>query len=107
MGILVDFNVYVGASAAGNSSKHGLGYDVVMKLVNPYLNQGYHLYLDNFYTSPQLVRDLFLKGTLSIGTGKVNREGFPSVHGECEGVGKEKAARYLTLVTEKVSLSAW
>ena len=76
-GYTIDFNVYIGASAAGKTSKYGLGYDVVMKLVNPYLNQGYHLYLDNFYTSPQLVRDLFLNGTLSTGTGKISGEGFP------------------------------
>ena len=49
-----------------------------MKLMALFLDQGYHLYLDNFYTSPQLVRDLFLKGTPSTGTAKPNRKDFPA-----------------------------
>ncbi|CAB3984645.1 Hypothetical predicted protein [Paramuricea clavata] len=51
-------------------SQNGLGYDVVMKLVNPYLGQGYHVYFDNFFTSPKLVEYLFMNGTPSSGTGK-------------------------------------
>ena len=77
-GYTVDFNVYIGKDAAKDTSEHGLGYDVVMKLMEPYLDQGYHLYLDNFYTSSQLVTDLFLHGTPSAGTVKLNRKGFPA-----------------------------
>ena len=58
-GYTVDFNVYIGKDAAKDTSEHGLGYDIVMKLMEPYLDQGYHLHLDNFYTSSQLVTDLF------------------------------------------------
>ena len=75
-GYTVDFNIYIGKNAAETPSKHGFGYskfsqdlfpnqrecilhilfvfhnryDVVMKLMAPYLDQRYHLYLDNFYT---------------------------------------------------------
>ena len=76
-GYTVDFNVYIGKSQHEEPSTHGLGYDVVMKLVNPYLGQGYHVFFDNFFTSPKLVQDLFLKGTPSSGTCRVDREGFP------------------------------
>ena len=76
-GYTIDFNVYVGKAAAEGTSEHGLGYDVVMKLMEPYLGQGYHLYLDNYYTSPRLVSDLFLHGTPSVGTGKLLRTGIP------------------------------
>ncbi len=76
-GYTVDFNVYTGKNAAKDISQHGLSYDVVMELMDPYLGQGYHLYLDNFYTSPQLVKDLFSKGTPSVGTVKPNRKDFP------------------------------
>ncbi len=76
-GYTADFNVYIGKDAAKHTSEHGLSYDVVMELMQPFLNQGYHLYLDNFYTSPQLVRDLFLQGTPCTGTVKVNRKDFP------------------------------
>ncbi len=76
-GYTVDFNVYIGKSQHEEPSTHGLGYDVVMKLVNPYLGQGYHVFFDNFFTSPKLVQDLFLKKTPSTGTCRVKREGFP------------------------------
>ena len=72
-----DFNVYIGKSAHGETSNEGLGYDVVMELVKPYLNQGYHLFFDNFYTSHKLVSDLFLQGTPSSGTARTSRVGFP------------------------------
>ena len=77
-GYTVDFNVYTGKDADKDTSERGLGYDVVTKLMEPYLDQGYHLYLDTFYTSPQLVTDLFLHGTPSAGTVKLNRKGFPA-----------------------------
>ena len=76
-GYTIDFNVYIGKDSEKETSQHGLGYDVVMELMQPFLNQGYHLYFDNFYTSPQLVKDLFLHGTPSTGTVKVNRKDFP------------------------------
>lgn len=60
-GYTVDFDVYIGKSASGDVSVNGLGYDAVMKLVQPYLDQGYHLYF----------------GTPSTGTTKINRQGFP------------------------------
>lgn len=61
----VDFNAYIGKYAAKDTSEHELGYDVVTKPMDPYLDQGYHMYLDNFYTSSQLVIDHFLHGTPS------------------------------------------
>ena len=76
-GFTVDFNVYIGKEAAKATSKNGLGYDVVMELMQPYLNQGYNLYLDNFYTSPELLSSLFMSGTSATGTVKLNRSGIP------------------------------
>ena len=58
--------------------REGLAYDdAVMKLMQPYLHQGYHLFLDNFYTSITLVNDLFKLSVPSAGTVRVNRKGFP------------------------------
>ena len=58
--------------------KHdGLGYDVVVKLMQPYFNQGYHLYIDNFYTSSVLVKYLFQQGVPTTGTIRENSRGFP------------------------------
>ena len=48
-----------------------------MRLVTPLLNKGYHLFFDNFYTSPKLIKDLFEQQTPSCGTVAENRKGFP------------------------------
>ena len=39
-GYTVDFNVYIGKAAGQNVSANGLGYDVVMKLIRPFVKQG-------------------------------------------------------------------
>ena len=44
-GYTCDFDVYIGRNAGQEVSPNGLGYDVVMKLVAPLRNQGYHLRL--------------------------------------------------------------
>ena len=44
-----DFNIYIGKQAGREVRKHGLAYDVVMTLMQNYLDQGYHLFIDNFY----------------------------------------------------------
>ena len=39
-GYTVDFKVYIGRAAAGEASDHGLAYDIVVKLMQPYFNRG-------------------------------------------------------------------
>lgn len=76
-GYTMDFDVYIGKDAGRVVSKNGLGYDVVMKLVQPFLHQGYHLFFDHFYTSFQLVNDLFKLGVPSTGTVSTKQRVFP------------------------------
>lgn len=76
-GYTCDLDVYIGRNAAAAPSANGLGYDLVMKLVQPLINQGYHLYFDNFYTSVTLVKDLFHLMIPATGTAAENRRGFP------------------------------
>ena len=57
-------------------STKGLGYDVVMNLMDGLFQQGYHLFVDNFYSSPQLFKDLLDKRCLATGTVRENRKGF-------------------------------
>ncbi|KAL9978044.1 hypothetical protein ACROYT_G015521 [Oculina patagonica] len=76
-GYTCDFDVYIGRHAGHLVSANGLGYDVVMNLVAPLINQGYHLYFDNFYTSVKLVKDLFRVLIPATGTSAENRRGFP------------------------------
>ena len=75
---VVDFNIYSGKAAGREISAHGLGYDVVRKLMGDYENQGYHLYVDSFYTSMTLAKHLFEQGILFTGTILENRKDFPA-----------------------------
>lgn len=57
-GYTVDFKIYTGK--AKTVSGKGLSFDAITSLVNKeYLGSGYHIYCDNFYTSPALFRHLF------------------------------------------------
>ena len=58
-------------------SGNGLGYDVVFRLMANYLDQGYSLYVDNFYTSPTLAIDLLAHKTHITGTLDRTRVGVP------------------------------
>ena len=41
------------------------------------LNEGRHVYMDNYYSSPELMMELFDKKTYSAGTVRANRKGLP------------------------------
>ena len=75
-GYTVNFTVYRGKKGEVRT-KNGLGYDVVMDLSKSHHNQGYRIYMDNFYTSPVLIDDLYQMGTHGTGTLKTNRTGVP------------------------------
>ena len=77
-GYILNFQVYTGAVPSKEPVPHGgLAYRVVMELMEPYQGKGHCLYMDNFYTSLDLVSDLLKKGTFSTGTWRSNRKNFP------------------------------
>ena len=80
-GYTIDFKVHTGSADrdpnAAPLSIHGLGYGVLRNLCKSLEGQGYHMFFDNYYTSPQLVRDSWEKNVPSCGTAAENRRGFP------------------------------
>lgn len=50
---------------------------VVLYLMNEYINAGHHLFIDNFYSSVDLVADLYNKSTFCTGTLRNNRKNNP------------------------------
>ena len=42
------------------------------------LDKGYHVYMDNYYTSPELLHELYLRSTFCCGTVRKNRKGLPN-----------------------------
>ena len=53
-------------------------YKVVMDLVRPHFDKNHHVTMDNWFTSPKLVKDLLNRGTLSTGSVIATRKGMPA-----------------------------
>ncbi len=72
----VDFSVYTGKN--NFPTGHGLSYDAVTSLLDhTFLGSGYNVYMDNFYTSPKLLKDLFAMKFGACGTYRDNRKDCP------------------------------
>ncbi|XP_064460258.1 piggyBac transposable element-derived protein 4-like [Ornithodoros turicata] len=74
-GYTVQFSVYKGRREM--PSTNGLAFDVVTGLCRDYLDQGYTIFMDNFYTSTPLFKHLLERGTFACGTTRKDRRGFP------------------------------
>ncbi|XP_016360078.1 piggyBac transposable element-derived protein 4-like isoform X4 [Sinocyclocheilus anshuiensis] len=73
-----DFLIYEGKSCA--SQNVGLSYESVMALMDEnMLGSGYKLFVDKFYTSPTLFRDLLCKKFWACGPVLSTRKGFPKI----------------------------
>ncbi|GFO04147.1 PiggyBac transposable element-derived protein 4-like [Plakobranchus ocellatus] len=58
-------------------SAHGATFDVVNRLITPYLEEGRTLFVDNYYTSHDLFTHLKEHKTLACGTLRLNRNNGP------------------------------
>ncbi len=75
-GYTVHFNIYTGKSNVVIGK--GLSFDDVMSLVRKeFLGSGYHIYCDNFYTSPVLFQHLHNLGFGACGAIRDTRIGVP------------------------------
>lgn len=89
------FYVYRGASSGQekrDQQANGLAYNVVKNLLNlgNYMNKGYHIFVDNFYTSVPLAKYLYSVGTYVTGTVRANRKYLPQAIKEKFAVGVAK-----------------
>ena len=71
-----NFQIYTGKNE--RTPEVGLSHRVVMDLVEPYLNKGHRLFMDNFYSSPALYQELYENKTLARGTVRQDRKGMPA-----------------------------
>lgn len=103
-GYIIGFEVYTGKTAPTTKTLMATRFDVprdcrlrfdpfnpgdnerctevtgtVMQMLHKYdlLDQGYHLYTDNYYTSVDLARMLIARDTMLVGTVRTNRVGWP------------------------------
>ena len=53
-GFFVDMEVYMGKTSDGDTTEHGLGERVVLKLTEEFQNLNHWVFCDNFFTSPRL-----------------------------------------------------
>ena len=81
----------------------GMSRAVIPQLMSELYNQGYHVYMDNWYTSEKLFTHLEANGTAACGTARRNRLNLPKTLRDCKlgkgefsfmGDGKKLMIRY-------------
>lgn len=88
-GYLLNSKIYTGKE--GNAVQKDLGRKAVMSVIEPYLDMGYYVFMDNYYTFMTLFEELEERKTLACGTVRYKRQGLPK---EICGV-KEKKVKQL------------
>ena len=79
-GYILDFIVYTGATTNVKEFERadiGKSGNIVMTLLEPYLEKGHTLFVDNWYTSPNLFDSLYRSKTTACGTVKKTRKNMP------------------------------
>ncbi|KAG8254840.1 zinc finger protein [Homalodisca vitripennis] len=98
----VYFLVYKGAKNTERQQvkETSLGHNVVTKLldVGGCLWKGFHLFVDNFFTSIRLAKSLYEKFTHITGTIRMNRKGIPLEMKENYTIGQRKYKRKNTML---------
>ena len=77
-GYTYKFHLYTGDNVAQMNQGHSIAHGIVMHLMECLMNQDYSLTIDNHYTSPKLLVDLYDKRTAAFGTVRTNRLGMPA-----------------------------
>ena len=75
-GYVHEFQIYTG-SKDGRQPEQGLGARVVKDLTDKLKGKKHHIYMDNFFSSPELFDDLQKDKNYCTGTARLNRRGMP------------------------------
>ena len=99
-GYIVNFSVYL-ESEGQKRRIHGLGYDVVMNMACPFLNQNHHVFFDNFFSSPILLEHLLDQQTYTCSTVRCTPRDLPpraknKLHQPGETVVRQRGSLLLT-----------
>ena len=94
-GYLLNSKIYTGKE--GDGVQRDLGRKVVMSVIEPYLDKGYYVFMDNYYTSVALFEELQERKTLACGTVTSNRSGLPK---EICGPKEQKVKQLKTVQAE-------
>lgn len=102
-GYIIDFIIYTGANTEINTSVVDIGKsgNIVLTLLEPYLDKGHSLFVDNWYTSPKLFSELHNRKTNACGTVRKNRKLMPAMK---EKLKKGEVVHYNT---EKLLAVKW
>ncbi|KAG4067093.1 hypothetical protein HA402_000084 [Bradysia odoriphaga] len=76
-GYVLNFEVYEGKDSKTSEVKGEKTQNIVLRLMEPYLSRGHHVYMDNYYNSIRLSERLLQSQTHSTGTLRSNRKGNP------------------------------
>ena len=71
--------IYSGKRTDNVDSGVGVTHATVIHMVQPCIDRGHHMYFDNYYTSPAVLKNLSSKGFGACGTLRVNRKDVPPV----------------------------
>lgn len=78
-GYVLDLIIYTGKdSEIVNSEDLGTSGAIITTLMTNYLNKGHCLFVDNWYTSPDLFTFLYNNQTNACGTARADRKGMPT-----------------------------
>jgi hypothetical protein len=100
------FDVYLGKQG-NNNPEHGLAYNIVTKLTDNLHGYNHHIYFDNFFTSINLLEDLYANGLYACGTVRLNRKGFPKYLKKSEAIKKRGDCKILQKEGTNLTASVW
>ena len=104
-GYVSAFQVYTGKS--GDTTEHGLGARVVKDLTVDLKDTHRHIYFDNYFSSVDLLLDLFRNGLYECGTLRTNRKGFPPQLKTAAKKGFKERGDSKTCQMKNLTVSVW